>query len=192
MAKTPGRQKARPKKETPDSFPVVYPGQLPYQSTSQRTRQVHILQSSRQVSIDHVAIRATQYEFYFPIAVWHLDATRTFLANLSQFAGGATIFKGATGVWREEKKDERQEDRTVEEDVYIYRLIVNTEQFNPNTVYRSITTDSLKVFSNGGTGRCSGRFLRNLDIFTLITRGLIRLRRITPSVRSRLTSHNSP
>jgi hypothetical protein len=132
MAKTPSERKARPKKETPDSFPVVHPGQLPYQSTSQRTRQVHVLQSSRQVSIDHVAIRATQYEFYFPIAVWHLDVTRTFLANLSQFAGGATIFKGATGVWREEKKDEGQEDRTVEEDVYIYRLIVNAEQFNPD------------------------------------------------------------
>jgi hypothetical protein len=37
--------------------------------------------------------------------------------------------------------------------------------------------DSLKVFFKGGTGRCSARFFLNFDIFTLTTRGLMRLRR---------------
>ena len=41
----------------------------------------------------------------------------------------------------------------------------------------SITTDSLKVFFKGGCRRCSGRFFFHFDIFRLITRGLIRLRR---------------
>jgi len=57
--------------ETPDSFPVIDSAVLPYRTTSSRTRQFHVLTSAREAK-KHVAIRATQYEFYFPIAVWHL------------------------------------------------------------------------------------------------------------------------
>src|SRR5512142_1245128 len=59
-----------------------------------------------------------------------------------------------------------------------------------NTVQRSITTASEKVFFKGGRCRCSDRFFFHFDIFRLITRGLIRLRR--GSVRSTCISHSTP
>src|SRR4051812_26305217 len=58
-----------------------------------------------------------------------------------------------------------------------------------NTVQFSITTDSEKAFFKGGRRRCSGRFFFHFDIFRLITRGLIRLRR--GSVRSPCISQSS-
>src|SRR5690349_21852820 len=60
----------------------------------------------------------------------------------------------------------------------------------PNTVQRRITTASEKVFFKGGRWRCSGRFFFHFDIFRLITRGLIRLRR--GSVRSVCISQSTP
>ena len=59
-----------------------------------------------------------------------------------------------------------------------------------NTVQRIITTVSAKVFFKGGRCRCSGRFFFHFDIFCLITRGLIRLRR--GSVRSSCISQSKP
>ena len=47
----------------------------------------------------------------------------------------------------------------------------------PNTARQVISTVSAKVFFKGGRPRCSGRFLANLDILRLTTRGLTRLRR---------------
>jgi len=47
-------------------------------------------------------------------------------------AGGATIFKGATAVWKSEKKRKKAEAKVVEEDVYIYRLIVDAQEFSAN------------------------------------------------------------
>ena len=49
--------------------------------------------------------------------------------------------------------------------------------FSPNTARQVISTVSAKVFFKGGRPRCSGRFLANLDILRLTTRGLTRLRR---------------
>ena len=60
----------------------------------------------------------------------------------------------------------------------------------PNTVQRSITTVSGKVFFKGGMFRCSDRFFFHFDIFRLITLGLIRLRR--GSVRSTCISQSKP
>src|SRR5208337_4311887 len=51
------------------------------------------------------------------------------------------------------------------------------DRLKHNTVRQVITTVSAKVFFKGGRPRCSGRFLANLDILRLTTRGLTRLRR---------------
>ena len=61
--------------------------------------------------------------------------------------------------------------------------------FRVNTVQLVITTDSIKVFVNGGRCRCSGRFFNQFFIFRLMTRGLTRLRR--DSIRSRAISSNN-
>src|SRR5205823_2030073 len=116
----------------------------PYKNTSQRVNKpIHQPVGQRDIHIDHVAIRATQYEFYFPIAIWHVDATKNLLNALSRLARGATVFKGATGVWREEKKREKKDRKpakVVEEDVYVYRIIVDQERFNPDNNRPSIHT----------------------------------------------------
>ena len=52
----------------------------------------------------------------------------------------------------------------------------------PNTARQVISTVSAKVFFKGGRPRCSGRFLANLDILRLTTRGLTRLRRGSSAV----------
>jgi hypothetical protein len=105
---------------------------IPYSAPSSRTRAWHVLGPARTVSIVHRVIKATRYEFYFPIAIWHLPATKTFITRIGQLAGGATIFKGATGVWKSEKKPKRKTAKVVEEDVYIYRLIVDAREFSAN------------------------------------------------------------
>ena len=56
-------------------------------------------------------------------------------------------------------------------------IVTARELASPNTARQVISTVSAKVFFKGGRPRCSGRFLANLDILRLTTRGLTRLRR---------------
>jgi hypothetical protein len=101
---------------------------VPYSTSSHRGQQDwHVLgRPQRAVDIKHRVLHATQYEFYLPAAIWNLPMTRQFIKRISNLAAGATIFKGATGVWREEKQ-KGEKGEAVEEDVYIYRIIVNAE-----------------------------------------------------------------
>lgn len=101
----------------PEKRVVISSGQ-PYN----RTTQPHQPTGQRNVTIQHKVIRAIQYDFYFPIAIWHHPAVATFKINIGSIAGGATVFKGATGVWTEEK--EEAQGVPVEEDVYIWRIVV--------------------------------------------------------------------
>jgi hypothetical protein len=78
-----------------------------------RTTQPHVPLGQRNVSIRNKVIKAIQYDFYIPIAVWHHPAVRTFKNSIGTLVGGATVFKGATGVWTEEK--ESGQVQTVEE-----------------------------------------------------------------------------
>ena len=83
-----------------------------------RTTQPHLPTGQRNVFIGHDAIRAIQYDFYFPIAVWHHPAVITFKNSIGTLSPGGTVFKGATGVWREEKESGAL-GSPVEEDAYI-------------------------------------------------------------------------
>jgi hypothetical protein len=119
-----------------DSSPIVDPARLPYQGYSSYKRHVHQPVDEKTIHVDQLALTATQYEFYFPIAVWPLQVTKDLIDRLQRLAGGATVFKGATGVWREEKKASpsggRPEVLEVSEDVYVYRMVVDAEKFNPD------------------------------------------------------------
>ena len=78
----------------------------------------------------------------------------------------------------------------VEPTVWTERMLTALDEgVKGNTVQRIITTVSGKVFFKGGRCRCSGRFFFHFDIFRLITRGLIRLRR--GSVRSPCISQSN-
>ncbi len=64
--------------------------------------------------------------------------------------------------------------------------IVERSGIKDNTVQRSITTVSTKVFFKDVARRCSGRFFLNFDIFRLITRGLsLKQARCRPGFLSR-------
>lgn len=107
-----------------------------------KTTQPHVPTGQRDVSIQHKVIRAIQYDFYIPIAVWHHPAIITFKNNIGTLAGGATVFKGATGVWTEER--EGAQGVPIEEDVYIWRIVVpgdaKTAEIYRNGIHSYIAT----------------------------------------------------
>ena len=82
-----------------------------------------IKSDSKSIEVEHNDDPAIQYEFYFPQSVWSHSATKAFIIMLGNLAPGATIFKGATGVW---KKDE--------EEINIYRLILGGSEFSKKKI----------------------------------------------------------
>ncbi len=83
--------------------------------------------NKKTIRVEHDNDSAVQYEFYFPQSVWSHSATKSFFIKLGNLAPGATIFKGATGVW---KKDE--------EDVNIYRLILGGSDINKKVILSNL------------------------------------------------------
>lgn len=86
--------------------------------------------SAATVEVDHDDKVAIQYEFYIPQSIWSHSATRTFITRLGTLAPGATIFKGATGVWESET-----------ESVNIYRLILEGGKFDPNNTRAALHSE---------------------------------------------------
>ena len=79
--------------------------------------------SAQDVTIEHdYRKEIVQYEFYIPAAIWQHSAVKKFITQLSNMDPSATIFKGATGVWKGEQ-----------EDTYIYRLIFDSGEFTYDT-----------------------------------------------------------
>ena len=139
----------------PNDIPVVQLT-IPYSTSSHRGQQDrHVLGPQRAVDIEHRVLHATQYEFYLPAAIWILPMTKLFIERISNLAPGATIFKGATGVWREEK-EKGEKGEVVEEDVYSYRIIVNAEVIPADNVRNGIHTEianlSAALVSNSERG----------------------------------------
>jgi hypothetical protein len=64
-----------------------------------RTTRPLVPGNGSKITIEHDDDQSIQYEFYIPAAVWSHTVVRTFIQRLEQLAPGATIFKGATGVW---------------------------------------------------------------------------------------------
>jgi hypothetical protein len=52
------------------------------------------------VAVTHDEFVATEYELYIPAGIWTHTAVRAFLDRPLRAEGGATISKGATGLWR--------------------------------------------------------------------------------------------
>lgn len=52
------------------------------------------------VAVAHDEFVATEYEIYIPAGIWTHRAVRSFLDRPLRAEGGATISKGATGMWR--------------------------------------------------------------------------------------------
>ncbi|MGE0608819.1 MAG: hypothetical protein AB7O62_17120 [Pirellulales bacterium] len=55
--------------------------------------------------IEHDEFDAIEYELYIPAGIWTHGAVQEFVAEPLQIEGGATISKGATGVWRGEQEE---------------------------------------------------------------------------------------
>lgn len=56
--------------------------------------------ASRPATVEHDEFTATEYELYIPSGIWTHSAVERFLAEPLHAEGGATISKGATGIWR--------------------------------------------------------------------------------------------
>jgi hypothetical protein len=79
------------------------------------------------IEFDNEENLAYRYEIFIPAAIWRHSAVRAFLAYLEGVEPGATIFKGALGVW---KKDV--------EDVNIYVMILKKGDWIPDNVRTSL------------------------------------------------------
>jgi hypothetical protein len=56
--------------------------------------------ATARVAVTHDEFVATEYELYIPAGIWTHTAVRSFLDRPLRAEGGATISKGATGLWR--------------------------------------------------------------------------------------------
>jgi len=56
--------------------------------------------ATARVAVTHDEFVATEYELYIPAGIWTHTAVRSFLDQPLRAEGGATISKGATGLWR--------------------------------------------------------------------------------------------
>ena len=56
--------------------------------------------TAARVAVRHDEFVATEYELYIPAGIWTHTAVRAFLDRPLRAEGGATISKGATGLWR--------------------------------------------------------------------------------------------
>jgi hypothetical protein len=102
-----------------------------------RTTQPHVPTGQRDVFIGYDVIMAIQYDFYVPIAVWHHPAVIDFKNSIGTLSPGGTVFKGATGIWREEKEGGTL-GNPVEEDVYIWRIVVSGDPMQAEIYRRGI------------------------------------------------------
>jgi len=68
-------------------------------STEHEIRPLRRARSAR-VEVRHDEFVATEYELYIPAGIWTHTAVRAFLDRPLKVEGGATISKGATGLWR--------------------------------------------------------------------------------------------
>lgn len=69
-------------------------------STRHDIRPLRRAASSARVVVAHDEFVATEYEIYIPAGIWTHTAVRSFLDRPLRAEGGATISKGATGLWR--------------------------------------------------------------------------------------------
>lgn len=69
---------------------------------SSTEHEIHPLRraSRARVAVQHDEFVATEYELYIPAGIWTHTAVRAFLDRPLKAEGGATISKGATGLWR--------------------------------------------------------------------------------------------
>jgi hypothetical protein len=56
--------------------------------------------ATARVAVSHDEFIATEYELYIPAGIWTHTAVKAFLDRPLRAEGGATISKGATGLWR--------------------------------------------------------------------------------------------
>ncbi len=56
--------------------------------------------STARVAVEHDEFPATEYEIYIPAGIWTHTAVQKLLDEPLHVEGGATISKGATGLWR--------------------------------------------------------------------------------------------
>jgi hypothetical protein len=68
-------------------------------STEHEIRPLRRARAAR-VAVQHDEFVATEYELYIPAGIWTHTAVRAFLDRPLRAEGGATISKGATGLWR--------------------------------------------------------------------------------------------
>jgi hypothetical protein len=68
------------------------------------------------IAIEHDEFTAVEYELYIPAGIWTHGAVQEFLAEPLAIEEGATISKGATGVWRGEQ-----------EETHVIRIVVRAD-----------------------------------------------------------------
>jgi hypothetical protein len=89
-------------------------------STRHSIRRLRRATKPTRVAVAHDEFAATEYELYVPAGIWTHTAVQELLDEPLQIEGGATISKGATGLWRggqEETHVIRIVVRHTEEDV---------------------------------------------------------------------------
>ncbi len=63
---------------------------------------IHPLKPGRKttVAVEHEEFQAMEYDIYVPAGIWSHSAVQAFVNEPVSLEGGATISKGATGLWR--------------------------------------------------------------------------------------------
>lgn len=73
------------------------------------------------VEIEHREVAAVEYDLYIPAGIWTHRAVQTFLADPIAVEGGATISKGATGIWH-----------GGQEETHVIRIVIRADRNRPD------------------------------------------------------------
>jgi len=69
-------------------------------STQHSIKPLRRAAAAARVAVSHDEFVATEYELFIPAGIWTHTAVQEFLDEPLRAEGGATISKGATGLWR--------------------------------------------------------------------------------------------
>lgn len=69
------------------------------------------------IEVEHREVPAVEYDLYIPAGIWTHRAVQAFLADPIALEGGATISKGATGIWH-----------GGQEETHVIRIVIRSDR----------------------------------------------------------------
>jgi hypothetical protein len=118
------------------------PACVRHEMDSTKTGQILRPGSANTFDIHHEHKEAIQYDFYLPVKVYLHRATQRFIQRIGHLSPGSTLFRGATGIWKQDA-----------EDTYIHRFIIEPKEFGRDNLRMAIRSEINELAAELGEWR---------------------------------------